>query len=106
MEINNKDNCKKCIWGSGGMSNCENCDGYIRFKPMKFNSGEKVKTKCSVSHGDWKTASVFPGRWPVIPADIEVEFIREWVNFYGHQVTIKGPNGSLYDVSPDKLEKI
>lgn len=102
----NHQNCEKCIWGAGGFTNCDKCDGFIKFKPMKFNPGEKVKTKCYVTHGDWKTLAVFPDRWPIIPEETEVEFIKEWVNCYGNQATIKGPNGSIYDVSPNKLEKI
>ena len=55
------------------------------------------------SHGDWKTASVHPDRWPTLKAGTEVEFINEWENFYGRWVRVRGPNGSEYDIEPNRL---
>lgn len=59
-----------------------------------------------LGHNDWKTASVFPERWPLIEGGSKVEIISEWSNFYGRQLRIKGPNGEKYDVDPLNVKEI
>ena len=68
--------------------------------------GKIVKALSELHHGDWKTASVFPDRYPPIPEGTEVEVIKTWNNFYGEWIRVKGPNGSHYDVEEDKLESV
>ena len=64
---------------------------------------KKMIVTRDASHGDWKTASVHPDRWPTLKAGTEVEFINEWENFYGRWVRVRGPNGSEYDIEPNRL---
>lgn len=56
-----------------------------------------------LDHGDWKTASVHPDRWPTIKAGTVVEEVGRWTNCYGQWVKIIGPNGEKYDVRPSDL---
>jgi hypothetical protein len=66
---------------------------------------KKMILKVDANHGDWKTASVHKDRWPTLRAGTEVEFVKEWNNLYGRWLSVKAPNGSLYDIQPHKLEE-
>lgn len=68
-----------------------------------FKKGQKFILKQSVSHGDWKTASVHPEKYPVLKKGTEVVVEKVWVNFYGTQVRVKTPNGSYYDIEESRL---
>lgn len=72
---------------------------------MKPKPGQMIKLKNVGCHGDWKTVSVRPDIWPSIPAGTEVEFIKEWWNFYGTQWRVRGPNGHEYDIEPKDFER-
>jgi hypothetical protein len=103
--------CSKfdCIYhpSKGGITNCSNClstfGTYIKYRASKYKEGQKVILKRAVSHGDWKTASVFPDRYPTLEKGTEVEVVKVWSNFYGTQVRVKEPNGRIYDIEENRL---
>ncbi len=57
-------------------------------------------------HGDWKTASVRPGKWPLLKVGDKVELIERWQNFYGNQAKVKGPNGEIYDIPAENIREV
>lgn len=61
---------------------------------------EKIIMLRDAEHGDWKTASVRPEAWPTLNKGTEVEYIKDWNNFYGLQRRVIGPNGNIYDIPP------
>lgn len=63
----------------------------------------KFRLRTDVSHGDWKTALVFPDRYPILKAGEVVEFVKEWSNFYGVWAEVNAANGSTYDIPPEAL---
>lgn len=71
----------------------------------QFTEGQRLVLKEDAGHGDLKTASVFPQRWPTLKKGTEVTFVKTFWNFYGDWVTVKAPNGEWYDVEPRKVEK-
>lgn len=64
----------------------------------------KVKILSDTEHGDWKTRSVFPERWPTLKKGTEVEFLYKWNNLYGTWIAVKGENGKIYDIDPRDIE--
>ena len=54
-------------------------------------------------HADWKTVLVFPEKYPTLKKGTQVEFIKEWSNFYGKWARVKTEDGTTYDVEPDSL---
>lgn len=66
--------------------------------------GDVLTLKRPGIHGDWKTATVFPDRWPTLPIGTKVKFVKRWLNFYGVQIRVDAPNGATYDLDPDCFE--
>jgi hypothetical protein len=65
-------------------------------------TGEVVITLDPIHHADFKTASVFPDRYPTIPAQSEVEIVGWMQNLYGVHVKVRH-NRNIYDVEVNRL---
>lgn len=65
--------------------------------------GEMIEFDRDVSHGDWKTASVFPDRWPTIPKGTKVKMVGWMQNLYGVFVRVEH-NGERYDIEDFKVK--
>lgn len=64
--------------------------------------GELISFDRDVSHGDWKTASAFPERYPTIKKGTKVE-VKGWMqNLYGVFVSVEH-KGSRYDIERHKI---
>lgn len=64
--------------------------------------GEMIEFDRDVSHGDWKTASVFRDRWPTIPKGTKVKVVGWMQNLYGVHVRVEY-KGARYDVEAHKI---
>lgn len=65
----------------------------------------KVIAKVDLQTNDWKTASVRPDDFPIIPAGTLVEYEGEYHNFYGTWAKIRGATGYAYYVDPKDVKK-
>lgn len=74
-------------------------------RPIRVSDliGKDVYLAEDASHGDWKTASVRPGRWPTLGKGSKVRVKDIWSNFYGRQVRVISDSGELYDIEPNKI---
>lgn len=66
-------------------------------------NGELVTVNTNCEHGDWKTASVFPKKWPTIPKGTKVKVVRIFLNLYGLFVCVEH-NGQVYDIEDRFIE--
>ena len=57
-----------------------------------------------VRHGDFKTVSIKPEKYPVLKAGMTVKYVRNFINFYGHYVTVEDENGQTHDINEEQLE--
>lgn len=62
--------------------------------------------KRACNHGDWKTASVRPNSWPILPQGTRVTKVGEFQNYYGLFYKVLAPNGETYDIEEYKLEPV
>lgn len=60
--------------------------------------GDKLMLLEDTEHGDWKTAIVFPNRWPMLKKGTIVFFQEIFVNCYGRYFTVLTKKGRSYDI--------
>ena len=65
-------------------------------------NGEIIQFDRDVDHGDWKTASVRPGKWPTIPKGTKVKMLGHMLNCYGLHLRVEHA-GQEYDIEAHRL---
>jgi hypothetical protein len=70
---------------------------------VELQKGDELVLTEAGHHGDWKTASIFPDRWPALPVGEVVIFERQFTNFYGRWFTVVTKGGKSYDLEPHLL---
>jgi hypothetical protein len=72
---------------------------------VKPKIGDLVEFDRDVDHGDWKTASVRPNRWPTIKKGTQYEVVGFYDNFYGQHVRVKHATDT-YDIEMHRIIKV
>jgi len=67
--------------------------------------GDVLELIEDADHGDWKTVSVRPEKYPTLKQGTKVFFLERFNNFYGLWITVETECGGTYDIEPRFLKQ-